>query len=103
MDFLGREITLASTRCPGLLLGFEGVNLVLVALGLHLVAVVMYPQILNLQLQHLHLVLQPPVLHLLLHEAVVGFAELAEELLGILLQLLQSQRLPSPLVEFSGP
>jgi hypothetical protein len=84
-------------RRPRLLLLLECVDLVLVALRLHLVPVVVDAQVLDLQLQHLDLVLEPPVLHLLLHVPVIGTPQLTKELIGVLLQFLQPDRVSGAL------
>jgi len=63
---------------------------------LHLEAVVVNSQVFDLQLQDLHLVLQLPVFNLVLDGLLVGFAELTENLILALLQILVSQGVTWP-------
>jgi len=83
---MSRESRLPSTGCPRLLLLD---HLILVVLGLHLISVVVNAQILDLQLQHLHLVFKSPILNLLLDVLVVCSAQFVEELVGVCLEFLQ--------------
>lgn len=89
---LSRQVALGRPRRPGLLLP-QGRHLILVALGLHLVPVAVDPQVLDLQREHLDLILEAPVLDLLLDVLLVGSAQLAEQLVGVALELLQPHRL----------
>ena len=91
---MGRETHLTSTGCPRLLLSLLD-HLVLVVLGLHLIPVVVNPQIFDLQWQHLHLVFKAPVLNLLFDVLVICTTQFAEELVSVGLQFLKLNRLAS--------
>ena len=93
LDLLRRQIALSSPGSPRLLLLLHRYHLILVALRLHLIPIIVDPQIFNLQLQHLDLVLQPAVLHLLFHISVICSSQFTEKLISVGLELLKADGL----------
>lgn len=75
------------------LLALHRRHLTLVVLRLDLVSIVVQSQILDLQVEYMNLVKKLAVLHLQLDLLLVGFAQLAKQLLSVLLQFLQLCRL----------